>query len=329
MPLRPWRALWGVLAIACLLPCGAAVAGAPGAAAPAAQPLKWPPPVLVNPVTVAIMPGDVNIHVPGARDCVLQWPRARHVGHVQISGCHNLVSIGGWNTIPDGPDHSNAPPSRILEISAITGVAHVEGLLGDASGGGMSDCITIAAPAAVVQIENVRCDGIFGFYDQFHADCIQPFGGVKALRIYDFTCRTGYQGLSIWPVGGSPLGWTADLQRVNVISIGPAVYGGHNSGGYLYWPCATAQCANVGRTVLCDVYLQPRPAMAFSTTVYSTVGGQIAHPAALVAGAAPVISFPGLPIDGHVTQGSPPAGDYVPVGAAGPDYVSPGYAPAS
>ena len=302
------------IAVACLIPGQGQ-----------AEPLKWAPPALVRPVTVAIPPGDVSVHVPGGRDCVLAWPPGRHVGHVQVSGCHNLVSIGGWNTIPEGPDHTNAALNRILELSAITGTAHIEGLLGDASGGGMSDCIDINAPAAVVQIENVRCDGIFGFFDQFHADCIQPFGGVKALRIYDFTCRTAYQGLSVWPVAASPAGWSLDLERVNIVSIGPAIHGAHNSGGYLYWPCAEPSCARVASTRLSEVYLQPRPGAAFATAVYSLAQTALARPAALSAAGA-VISFPGLPIDGHVSLGAPPEGDFVPEGRAGPGYQSPGYA---
>ena len=91
--------------------------------------------------------------------------------------------------------------------------------------------------------------------------------------------------------------------------------------------CASFACANVAQTRLSEVYLQPRPGAPFAATVFATFGA-IAHPAALVAGAPAAISFPGLPIDGHVSQGPPPGGDFVPAGLAGPAYVSPGYAPA-
>ena len=305
--------------VACLL----AAAGVASAAAP----LAWAPPPLADPLVIVVQPGPFTAWGHG-RDCRIQWPAARHVGYVRIGGCRNLVSIGGWNTIPDGPDHSNAAPSRILELSAITGTAHIEGLLGDASGGGMSDCIDLAAPAATVQIENVRCDGIFGFFDQFHADCIQPFGGVAALRVDGFTCRTGYQGLSIWPVAASPAGWSADLRRVNIAAIGPVIHGAHNDGGYLYWPCADRACADVAQTRLSEVYLQPRAGQPFGTTVYALDAAALARPAALDPGGT-AISFPGLPVDGHVTLGPPPGGDFAPDGLAGPGYRSPGYAPAS
>jgi hypothetical protein len=302
--LRPWRLAWAV-AFACL------------AASPIfAQSLKWAPPALVDPVIVTIAPGDFSASCQG-RDCRLVWPAGKHVGAVRIFNPHNLVSIGGWNTVPQPADHSNAPPSRILEVSGATGVVHIEGLLGDASAGGMSDGLDFNSPRATVQVENVRIDGIFGFYDQFHADCIQPFGGVAVLRVDGFTCRTAYQGLSIWPVSASPPGWSAVLQRVNIVSIGPAVWGAHNTGGYVYWPCATSACAKVARTTLSDVYVEPPPAASFASTVWT---GRAVTP---MAGA---ISFPGLPIDGHVTLGPPPGGDFVPPGVAGPGYASPGYA---
>ena len=299
---------WAVIAGACLI-----------ASAALGQPLAWAPPVLVNPVVVTIQPGDFTASCQG-RDCRLVWPAGRHVGAVRIFDARNLVSIGGWNSVPQPADHSNAPPSRIHEVSGATGVVHIEGLLGDASAGGMSDGLDFNSPKAVVQIENVRIDGIFGFYDQFHADCIQPFGGIKALRVDHFTCRTGYQGLSLWPVSASPPGWSVDLRNVDVTSIGPIIHGGHNDGGYLYWPCQAADCANVARTSLANVYLQPRPGMDLATTVWT---GSLVRP---ISG---LVGFPGLPIDGHVSLGAPLGGEFVPPGVAGPGYRSPGYAAAA
>ncbi len=70
------------------------------------------------------------------------------------------------------------------------------------------------------------------------------------------------------------------------------------------------------------VYLQPRSGASFASTVYSTVSGILAYQP-LVASTA--ISFPGLKVVGHVTLGPPPAGDFVPTGVAGLNYVSPGY----
>ncbi|QUD89162.1 hypothetical protein [Phenylobacterium montanum] len=294
----------------------------------AAVPLKWAPPALVNPVVITIGSGFFHARVATNQDCVLRWPSTKHVGTVWIEGCHNLVSMGGYNTVPPAKlssgavDTSNNANSRILYLSATTGVAHIEGLLGDASGGAMSDGIDINAPQATVEIENVRIDGIYGYNDQFHADCIQPFGGVKALRVDHFTCNTAYQGLSIWPVSTSPVGWTADIENTNVTSIGTQIWGSHNNGGYLYWPCASYSCSNMALTSFKNVYLKPRPTNSFAMTVYSTSPGVLIHPP-VVSGAS--ISFPQLPVISGVTYGVPPVGDFVPVSVAGLHYVSTGY----
>ncbi len=287
-----------------------------------AAPLKWKPPTLVNPVviTISAAAGDVHARAATNQDCLIRWPTTKHVGTVWIEGCHNLVSIGGWNSVPQSANHTNSAVARILYISSTTGVAHIEGLLGDASAGGMSDGVDIEAPLATVQIENVRIDGIYGYNDQFHADCLQPFGGVKALRIYNFTCRTGYQGLSIWPVAGSPKGWTADIERTNIALFGADINGSHNNGGYIYWPCADTACANGALTSLSDVYLQPRAGNSFPTTVYTP-----SMTVWLISPGVQAMIFPNLRIVGHVIQGPPPTGDFVPVGVAGVRYVSPGY----
>ena len=317
MPSALSRSLWAAIAGLCML------------ASPAfAGTLKWAPPTLVNPVVIPIAAGNFLASPMNHPDCILSWPRTKHVGRVQIFNCHNVVSIGGYTTVPPtylstgAVDTSNNPASRILEVSGATGVVHIEGLLADASGGAMSDGLVFNSPAATVQIENVRIDGIYGYSDQFHADCLQPFGGVKALRIYNFTCRTGYQGMSIWPVSTSPSGWTADIERTNITSIGPIIWGTHNDGGYLYWPCRDTACTNMALTSFSYVYLQPRSGASFASTVYSTVSGILAYQP-LVASTA--ISFPGLKVVGHVTLGPPPAGDFVPTGVAGLNYVSPGY----
>ena len=317
------RSLRAVTVALCLISSPAMAAGL----------LKWAPPTLVNPLVIPITAGPVLVSPMGHPDCLLVWPKTKHVGRVQIFNCHNVVSIGGWNTVPPAylangqVDTSNGANSRILEVSAATGTVHIEGLLGDASGGAMSDGLVFNSPQATVQIENVRIDGIYGYADMFHADCIQPFGGVKAIRVYNFTCNTGYQGLSIWPVASSPAGWSADIERANIKSIGPVMWGTHNDGGFLYWPCASTSCTNIAITALTDVYLQPRAGASFSTTVYSTAAGALAHTPSVNLTANPnIITFPGLTIVGHVSLGPPPGGDFVPAGVAGVSYVSPGYA---
>ena len=268
--------------------------------------LKYAPPPLVNPTVVNIPQGQFQKWCRPGEDVQLVWPKERHVGTVTVGGCHNMVSIGGLNSIAKTADLSNTAMSRGLYIKDLTGVAHIDGFRTDGSGGAMMDGIVISAPLATVQIQNTRIEGVYGHLDQFHGDCIQPYGGVKVLRVYNVTCPTGYQGLSIWSVPASPRGWTVDLERVNVSSIGPAIYGPHNTGGVLFWPCADTACVNPPRVTLKDVYLQPRPTSKLVNTVYAP------RAALTTTYVHPTINFPGLPIDGHVTQGPPPGGDFAP-----------------
>ena len=107
-----------------------------------------------------------------------------------------------------------------------TGTVHVEGLLIDNAGGDLTEGIQINAPDAVVQIENCRIKGIHArdevnFTDN-HPDLIQPWGGVKALRVDRFD---GQLGLSRHPPQGRrrPDG-SADLRRLNIIGLPTARY---------------------------------------------------------------------------------------------------------
>lgn len=297
----------------------------------AALPLAWPAPALTNPlvITIPATPGAVSAWGSG-RDCLVEWPKTKHVGSVTIADCKNLVSIGGWNTVPPAllangqVDTSNSAVSRLFEVSStLAGVVHIEGFLGDASAGGMSDGIDIAAPASTVQIQNTHITGIYGYSDQFHADCIQPFGGVKALRVSGFTCYTAYQGLSVWPVAASPAGWTADIRDTNIVSFGAQIWGAHNSGGILYWPWDSdhAPMSATAVTNLTNVYLAPRAGISPATVVYPAAATAPTQALSQMSGTS--ISFPSYPITGHVTTGYHPGGDFMPIGLAGPNYVTP------
>lgn len=258
-------------------------------------------------------------------DVRLVWPASKHSGYVTVANCHNLVSIGGWNTIPATTDLSNNAPSRCLYLTGDVGTLFVEGLECDSSGGAMSDGIDLNSPQADVIIENARIDGIFGYYDQFHADCVQAFTGMKSLKIDGLTCSTGYQGLSIGPSSAIINPWTADIEHVNISTINPPIYGSHNDGGYIYWPCDDSACTHGAVTTLIDVFLTPRPGQPFAQTTYGAGPGQLATAAVVTAG---TIGFPGSKISGHVDLGPPPGGDFVPAGLSGASYLSPGYAPA-
>lgn len=201
-----------------------ALALAGSASAAESDKLRWAPPPLSHPVTLQLRDGITYNKLDDSKDYIVKLPRNKKVGSTVLEGGRNIVIIGGWITLPVLPDKSNAAMSRGIYIKNSVGVVHIEGVLIDGSGGGMSDGIDIDAPKATVQIENVRVEGIYGYFDQFHADVVQPFGGVKDLRIDKLTGYTGYQGLTI----GRDLGdmGSAEISRVNLVATGDQIWGG-------------------------------------------------------------------------------------------------------
>lgn len=93
-------------------------------------------------------------------------------------GGRNIVIIGGEIVIPWQGENPDIPSRTMLKLKASTGIVHIEGLLG--RGDDISEGIQIAAPDAIVQIQNVRIEGIHArdqveFTDN-HPDIIQTWG---------------------------------------------------------------------------------------------------------------------------------------------------------
>ena len=80
-------------------------------------------------------------------------------------------------------DGDNAQSGRII---------HIERLLIDGSSKVPSDGIRIHAPKAMVQLKLDRFVGFWGTLSGYHADVVQPAGGVKELRIDGLTGSSHY-----------------------------------------------------------------------------------------------------------------------------------------
>jgi hypothetical protein len=191
-----------------------------------------------------------------------------------------------------------------------TGTVHLEGLLIDNSGGDLSEGINIAAPLAVVQIVNCRIEQVHardevGFSDN-HPDLIQPWGGVRELRVDRFTGSSDYQGITLAPDYG-PIG-SVRLSHVNLVGLPTA--------RYLFW--LDDMRVPVG---LEQVWLAPGSGRSLVGSVWPD--GQGSPPA--VAAADGSVSWPGSSISGVIRPGLPPDGDFVPAGRVGAGYQSPGY----
>jgi hypothetical protein len=290
VPRSPIAAFLTTLAL--LVPA-AACAGlprTPSAAAPSRPTLRWPPPHLTNPITINVSSRGGVISLNPRQDYILHVGHVRHKGGLVISGGHNVVLIGGEITIPYVGKHvkKGGGDRRALEIVGATGTVHVEGLLMD--GPDLSEGIQISAPKATVQLENVRIVDIHArdevHFSDNHPDLVQPWGGVRSLRIDRLTGSSDCQGLFL----------VSSLGRVRYVSLRHIDIAGTRTSGFLLW-------IDGPKVTFTDVWIRPARGRALKNAIW------------------PVGSRPSRLIH----SGVPPAGHFVPASVAGVGYSSPGY----
>lgn len=272
--------------------------------------LRWRPPTLTTPVTINLGTGPSSHTLDNTKDYIIKFPGQKKNGTTTLSGGRNIHIIGGYATAVSGG------PERILYLQNQQGTVHIEGMLFDNSGGREADAIAISAPNATVQIQNVRAVNLVGGQTGHnHSDIVQPWGGVKELRIDRLSGSSNYQGLFL-RVDLGPIG-SATIQNVNMWY--QTVSGGVNDGGYMLW---LDDCSKVYPTTLSEVYIVPKSTLSLGKSVWpdsqnGTCPAQFANNQ---------VTWPSLPkITGAVKQGTPPSGDFVPAGTVGVNYVSPGY----
>ena len=303
-------------------------------------PLRWAPPVLVNPTTIALNDGYTKLRLNPTKDYILKMPAHPKRGGTHISGGHNVVLIGGHVQLParqqaddgqiiacdaqkncgDGACSKEADPPtswsyhtycRAFYIEQSTGTVHIEGVLID---GRLTkqDAFAISAPAATVQLQNVRVEGLYGDEATWHADVIQPWGGVKELRVDRLTAETAFQGLQIAPdTRGNPNVGAILVARTNIVGRGN-------------WKImASYGCSFAQRLAFTEVYVDPGPGRSLATTIWPPATGNQACRAIVRNGTEAV--WPAATMQGVVRLGPPPGGDFVPAGVAGSAYQSPGY----
>lgn len=281
----------------------------------AATLLTWARPALANPITIKLGTGPTSHSLNPSKDYVIRFPRTKKVGYTLIEGGRNIVIIGGHITIP-----STAGQVRgALYIKGATGTVHIEGLLIDGSGGRAADGIDIAAPRAVVQLQNIRVVGLHGTYDGHHADIVQPFGGVGELRI---DRRSDYQGLFLKQEPNGPIG-AIDLRRIDLSYPAANPHGNTGSLLWLTHPDLTGCAAPPTR--LAAVYVTPRGGQALGDqAIWPNTHNP---PTCRAVQQGERLRFPATPaITGEVRLGPPPGGSFVPPGVAGLGYTTPGYA---
>jgi hypothetical protein len=256
--------------------------------------------------------GDLTVIDGRGGDVLVKLP-AHSVGPVTITNCRNAVLIGGHITVlpsatVDGADQ------RGIYVRDCTGTVHIEGVHIEGNvAGSESDGIAVNAPEALIQIQNVRVDGMRGGMSGNHADVFQPWGGVREFRIDRLTGSTNYQGLHIFENLG-PIG-AGTIRNTNIAS---SETGKVDKGGYFIW----MDCQDGFPLAMDNVYVAGRGGRSLGQSVWPPSGDSDC-PASIAGGLA---TWPGnRMLSGGVLEGRPASGDFVPLGSVGLNYVSPGY----
>jgi hypothetical protein len=286
--------------------------------------LAWAPPVLTNPITVNVPANDTRygngvtkVVLASGQDARINLPSTTKVGGLWIEGGRNVVVIGGH--IQPNPNHSKVSGSlgiRGFYIKNNTGTVHIEGTLITNPDDREFDAMEIDSGATTLQLENNRWLGVAGTYSTNHGDVLQPYGtGVKNVRIDQLTATSRYQGLQLYDAYNHGY---ADIRNVDITGLTQTE---GTSGGQLIWVGDSTQ---VSPYAFRETYVKGRPSLSFGYSVWPNVANA-ANPAVLAAGGLS-LSWPSFPqITGGVKLGPPPSGEFVPAGAAGVGYVSPGY----
>jgi hypothetical protein len=157
---------------------------------------------------------------------------------------------------------------------------------------------------------------VHGSYEGWHADVVQPFGGVRELRIDRLSATSNYQGLQI----------PAELGRIGDVSLRhiDLAYAdtGPSTGGKLLWLTSGLDSCTAPRVDMTDVYALPKQGRSLATSVWPMAGSSLAC-SAVRDGAS--VSWPSLGVRGGVRQGTPPAGSFVSRRDVGLRYRTPGF----
>lgn len=241
-------------------------------------------------------------------------------GPINLTNCRNVVIIGGQINLPPGTGPA-VPDIRGIYINGCTGTVYIEGVYinGDVATA-EGDGIAIQAPSATVIVQNVRIEKLYGAYDTTqhnHSDIIQPWGGVKTLLVDHLTGSSNYQGFQI-NVDTGPIE-TETFKNVNIGDSGVAPL--ESKGGYYLW----LSCGEGTTYTFTNTYLKPRVAYPSLGLAARTLSNSITEGGCGMSVANNVASFSHADFNGVINGGVPPAGDFVPMGVAGLNYVSPGY----
>jgi hypothetical protein len=263
------------------------------------------------------------------------------VGGLTISGGHNVQIIGGEIDLSyPCSDASSACHGINISRGSASGTVYIEGVyIKNPDPSYLTDRVTTGDGIDVddypgvtdIVLQNVRIEGIKGCDPNVpaaHADVFQPYNAGLANYFVDhLTGTTDCQGMQVDPdyayvtYGLMPKSGTFKNVNMNVFA-NPALGNGNR---YAWWlTYGTSVCISYPIT-LSNVYVsEPDGTLADNAVWPDPANGYPAGCLGLYPGG--YATWPALAtLNGTVTNGLPPGGDYVPAGVAGVGYISPGY----
>jgi hypothetical protein len=276
---------------------------------------------------------DYRIHLPS---------RGPLVGGLTITGGRNVQIVGGEINLTTPCDDRSSACRGILISRDSPGEVYIEGVLirnpAPGRAGHTSDGIAvddIPAPNATdITVQNVRIEGIDGCDPigdpAAHADVFQPWAAPDAVIRFDrVTGTTDCQGLQVDP----DIAWSRDrrtatsqrFRNVNIdVEANPHI---GSANRYAAWFTFGERSCVAPPTVLENVYVREPDGTLRTNSIWPDTD-RPARCASVWTPATGRLSFPKLSrIEGEITAGLPPGGDFVPAGGnVGTGYRSPGYA---
>lgn len=309
-------------------------------------PLRWQPPGYPNysgyeQITLAADGSNRSITRDSVTDVLILAPSefnpsVANLGGVTITGCRNLVWIGGRLRI----DNIAASPTQStqtgIKIRGGAGTFHFEGL--DIGGTNLNDAIafqgiTGGSTSSVVQIQNCRIQNQLPagttLASGMHPDCIQfqdATGFPGTVRLHQNTFNSVYQGIFTQnPIGAVQVYRTNLRPRLDP-NAGQMAH-------FLFWQ----ETSNIPVSFPDnDVWIEENAtnsAFTFAHEVYpqypegrNPANTGIDVPTITTDSSGTYVTWPnGSGITGRIYKGVPPGGDFCPAGVPGLSYQSPGY----
>jgi hypothetical protein len=313
--------------------------------------LRWSPPVQSNPTLINVPTTGLSRTLGTSEDAILQFPSSTVTGQVGITGGRHIRAIGGRML----ETRTTTSQKYQILVRECRGSVFLEGLDLDASTSQDTDNVVVSgyAPRGVskvgwsypdLYVQNCRFLGAQWSGGDVHPDLIQKQSAMGSLRIHKFTGEMEYQGLEFAPqsfttnapqeawLEGLQTGmWLdeVDIRAVNEVKDGYLIWFGWmagQNGGF-------AGPEDPRPHYLNDVYVQ-------GTTTLNNLGTHLAFPRVgttgndgeaigmILAGDGLSATWPAVAqIYGTIRKGVAPVsgGQYVPAGAVGIGYSSPGY----